>query len=251
MTSTNVWLAALCGTIFAPIVTASNNPALSPDHLYFTVAGVGALMSSSTMTQQYLALPAGTFVPSINNMNLNYGTGGIQAGVGYQYPVNESWGLQSAVQYLYLAPRNRQVSPLFNTTAFQSVFLTNIGVQTVTINAGLTRHLIDKFSVYADAGLGVAILSAYSELATDSSVLDVVESHTNIPNQFTWQAGGGVKCKVSAEWGVDFGVHYVQFGNLNHGSFAESPSLPGGDNFKSNNLSAVLFSFGVRYSMPA
>ena len=124
-------------------------------------------------------------------------------------------------------------------------------MQTVTINAGLTRHLIDRLSVYADAGLGVAILSAYSELATDSSVLAVVESQTNIPNQFTWQAGGGIKCKVSPDWGVDFGVHYAQFGNLNHGSFAESPSLPGGDYFKSNNLSAVLFSFGVRYSMPA
>ncbi len=217
-------------------------------NFYVSMAGVGAATSSDSLKQSYGSLPADEEIPSLNKADLNYNTGGIQLSLGHQAEFNQ-FGTRTSLQYLYLASNDKQTSPFYNTDVFNSAFIKHVSVQSLLFDVGLSRHLSSTFQLYADAGIGAAFLRTYATYATNSSSLAVAQSRTNYRANFAWQAGMGGLYQLTRNWSIEGGIHYINFGDASFGSFAQTPSLPGGVHISANNFSAALFSLGLDYSL--
>lgn len=244
-----LWLAISLVFLSSLSYGGSRGSYISPNgSYYFSVSGVGGLTNSNNMSRSYANLPDGTMVPPLSNSRLSYSTGGISAAIGHQQSLFQILDLQNDVQYLYLSGQNRQTAPLFNTNFYDSAFLNNVNVQTVTFNVGLSRLLFPRLSIYGDAGLGVALLSVYGAYVTNADILPLLQSKTNDETRLAWQAGGGLRYDLMRDLRLNGGVHYANLGNVTYGSFAQTAALPGGVSLKNNQFSALLLSLGIDYS---
>jgi opacity protein-like surface antigen len=214
---------------------------------YFSVSGIGASTNSHSIEQYYAPLAEGESIPLLNKSSLSGGTGGVSAGIGYEKRLPNALTLQMNARYLFLEGQNKEVSPFYQTNVYKSAFFTQVNTQTITFNTGLNYQLHPKFSLYSEAGLGIAILSTYGSYATDVDILSLVQSRSKNQTNFSWQVGGGVLYNLTSNLQLDANIHYANFGDIDYGAYAPTSALPDGIHFKQQQFSAVLFGLGIKY----
>lgn len=218
----------------------------SPKNMYLSIAGVAASAASETITQSHADVSPDEMIPDLNETKLNGGTGGFQLGAGYlsYFPC---FNLSTGLNYLYLAGQDQQTQPFYATDIFSSAFVRRVSVNALTVNAGISHNMTRMVNFYGDAGIGAAFLNTYATYATNTDALNVADSHGHNNTNFTWRVGVGSVIRLNCNWSLDLGIHYADFGPVQFGIFARSPSLTDGITYSASRYRAWLFSIGLDY----